>query len=321
MATSLYVASAEGRSGKSAVALGLLDRLSRRVGRVGVFRPIVRDVDPAADHVLDLLLSRLPEGSLAPRDAAGVGYDDVHRDPEAAMAAVVERYHAVADRCDAVLVVGSDYTDVASPTEFAWNATLAANLGTPMVLVVAGSGRTPEQVATAAAVTLDDARAHHARVLAVVANRVDPGSAAAVGERLARADGPPSYVVPSDVVLDSPTVRELAAAVDGELLVGDDPLLDREATGLVVAAMTMPNVLERLVEGCLVVAPGDRADVLLGLLLAHRSATFPTPSGIVLNGGLELPATVGRLVEGLEVHVPSCAARPGRWRPRRRCPR
>ncbi|MEO7061870.1 MAG: phosphate acetyltransferase, partial [Lapillicoccus sp.] len=56
--------------------------------------------------------------------------------------------------------------------------------------------------------------------------------------------------------------------------------------------------------GSVVVAPADRGDVLLGLLLAHRSKTFPSPSAIVLNGGFELPGPISRLVEGLEVHVP-----------------
>ncbi len=36
----MYVASPEGLTGKSAVALGLLDALVREVGSVGVFRPL-----------------------------------------------------------------------------------------------------------------------------------------------------------------------------------------------------------------------------------------------------------------------------------------
>lgn len=42
MGSSVYVASVEGSTGKSTVALGVLQQLSRRVERVGVFRPIVR---------------------------------------------------------------------------------------------------------------------------------------------------------------------------------------------------------------------------------------------------------------------------------------
>ncbi len=58
MGSSVYVASVEGFTGKSTVALGVLEQLSRRVERVGVFRPIVRADTSATDgrdYVLDLL--------------------------------------------------------------------------------------------------------------------------------------------------------------------------------------------------------------------------------------------------------------------------
>jgi len=304
VATSVYLASSEGLSGKSAIALGLLDQLSRRVGRVGVFRPIVRAKDAAGDHVLDLLVSRL-EADLSAQVASGVGYDDVHADGDAAMSTIVERFHAVAERFEAMLVLGSDYTDVTSPTEFSYNARVAANLDAPMLLVITGAGRTPEQVRTAADAAAQEARAHHARLLAVVANRVVPEAVAATAAALTSSLGDvPAYAVPAEPVLDSPTVRELMAAVKGSLAHGDESLIDRESLGLVVAAMTMPNVLDRLFEGCVVITPADRGDVLLGLLLAHRSRTFPRPSGVVLNGGFALPEPISRLVEGLEIHVP-----------------
>ena len=310
MVTSVYLASSEGQSGKSAVAVGILDQLSRRVGRVAVFRPVVRTPEAKDDHVLDLLLSQLEPGGDAPapvtaQEASGVFYDDVHHDPDAAMSTIVDRYHAVANRFDAVLVVGSDFTDVTSPTEFSYNARIAANLNSPMVLVVSGRGKTPEQVRVAADIAVDEARHHHASVLAVIANRVEREKVRATMAALAGvADGVPAYSVPSDAVLDAPTVRELQTAIRGTLIQGDNALLDRESSGLLVAAMTMPNVLDRLFEGCVVISPADRADVLLALLLAYRAETFPSPAGIVLNGDLEVPSSIERLVNGLDVHIP-----------------
>ena len=54
-----------------------------------------------------------------------------------------------------------------------------------------------------------------------------------------------------------------------------------------VAAMTMPHVLDRLFDGAVVVTPGDRPEVVLGVLTAHVSANFPQIAGIVLNGGFD----------------------------------
>jgi phosphate acetyltransferase len=157
--SSVYVASVEGYTGKSTVALGLLEQLSRRVGRVGVYRPVVR-ADHGRDYVLDLLTSH-DAVMLSYDDCAGVSYDEVHADPTAALDRIVERYHRVADQCDAVVVVGSDYTDVGTPTEFSYNARIAANLGAPVLLVLNGSGRTPQELHTMTAVSAAELRAQH----------------------------------------------------------------------------------------------------------------------------------------------------------------
>ena len=53
VSTRIYIASAEGHTGKSSVALGLLETLSRTIERVGVFRPISRSTTER-DYVLEL---------------------------------------------------------------------------------------------------------------------------------------------------------------------------------------------------------------------------------------------------------------------------
>ena len=71
------------------------------------------------------------------------------------------------------MVVGSDYADVATGTELSFNAKIAANLGSPVVLVVHGRERTPDQIRAAADSAIAELRANHAQTVAVIANRVD----------------------------------------------------------------------------------------------------------------------------------------------------
>ena len=52
---SIYVASPEGETGKSTIALGIVHRLAAMVPRVGVFRPIARREN--TDYILELLLA------------------------------------------------------------------------------------------------------------------------------------------------------------------------------------------------------------------------------------------------------------------------
>lgn len=334
MARSIYITSAEGHSGKSTVALGVLDALSHAAARVGVFRAIARStVEP--DYVLEMLLDH--DGVDLPYDECiGVTYDDVRRDPDAALATIVERYKAVEAQCDAVVIVGSDYTDVGSPAELAYNARIAANLGAPVLLVLGGRSaqgqtqpeqlgsslaRTPAEMGQIADLALTELEHGRAQLFAVVANRADPGRAdetiaavrASVQSALGRAAvvaaaGPqttvPVWAIPEDRYLVAPSIRGIMRSVGGRLLAGDPDRLTREALAIVVAGMSMVNVLPRLLEGAVVVIPADRSEVLLATLMANASGTFPSISGIVLNGGFELPEPVTRLLDGLGSNVP-----------------
>src|SRR5690625_6314812 len=93
MVSSVYVTSPEGHTGKSSVALGLVDLFARRVSRVGVFRPVARSgTDP--DSVLRFLLNH--EGiDLTYDECVGVTYEDVHADPDAALSTILAKYRQV----------------------------------------------------------------------------------------------------------------------------------------------------------------------------------------------------------------------------------
>ena len=277
------------------------------VPKVGVFRPITRRED--RDYILELLLARSDAG-LNYDDCIGVSYQRLHEDPDGAIADIVDRYHAVADRCDAVVIVGSDYTDVATPTELAVNARIAANLGTPVLLSVRGTDRTPAEIAAVVELCLAELNLEHAHTAAVVANRCDPAAMDAVLDACKHI-GPSVYVLPEEPLLVAPTVGELCTAVQGTLVHGDPSLLAREVMGVMVAGMTADHCLERLTEGIAVITPGDRSDVVLAVASAHAAEGFPSLSAIVLNGGLSLHREIARLVTGLGLRLPIVATELG----------
>jgi phosphate acetyltransferase len=301
VASSVYVAAVEGFTGKSTVALGILEELSKRVERVAVFRPVVIE-QGSSDYVLDLLVAH-DAVTLSYDECAGVTYSELHLDPDAALGRIVERYHLVAEKADAVVVVGSDYTDVGAPTEFAFNARVAANLGTPVVLVLNAYGKTPGEIRATAEVAAAELEANLGSLFAVVANRADPVARDEVLTALAALPAP-AFALPDEPLLYAPSVGDMMLACEGTLVSGEERLLAREATGVVIAAMTLPNVLDRLFDGAVVVAAGDRPEVVLGVLTAHVSANFPQMSGIVLNGGIPLAPQVGSLIGGLQTTMP-----------------
>ncbi len=320
MAQSIYITSAEGHTGKSTIALGVLDALMRVSPRVGVFRPIVRPGEER-DRVLELLLAH--DGvQLDYALGVGVTYDDVRDDPDRALATIVARFKAVEAQCDAVVVVGSDYTDVASPAEFGYNARIAANLGAPVMLVISGrdqqrraeqlgttTARTPAEVGQIAALAVAELAVEQASLFAVVVNRADPEQLDATIEAVRSVHSPHAAVwaLPEDRSLVAPSMRSILRAIDGRLVRGAPELLDREAFDVVIAGMSMVNVLPRLTADAVVVIAADRTDVLLATLLASASGTFPQIAGIVLNGPFELPEPVQTLLDGFTLSIPIIA--------------
>ncbi len=301
----VYVIAAEAQSGKSLVALGLVDALARRVGVVGVFRPVVHDRD-APDEVIDLLAHRTDKPFPS---AVGVTYDDVHDDTDAAMAAIVERYHDLAEGCDAVVVVGSDYSEVASPIELGVNGQIAANLGVPVFGVVSGKGRRLASIGHLVDLTINELCHAHATVLAVVVNRADPEMVSVIRNGLngcQTSDGTPvpTWVVPEDPLVAAPQIVDAMHAVNGTLIAGDDHLLDRLYTDTLLCGMNVEHMLSYLQDGQLCIAAGDRSDVLLALAASCASAEAPSVSAVVLSGGFVPDANVSRLIAGIEAHLP-----------------
>ena len=318
MSASIYITSSEGFSGKAAVALGVLETLTREVGRVGLFRPIVSS--PAHDDVLEVLLPQVdPTLGLVAEDCVGVTYDEVHADGAAALSRIIQRYDAVARRCDAMVIVGSDFTDVGNPAELGYNARVAANLGAPVLLVVSGrnqadlSARTPAEMAQVAAIAVPELDAEHAHLIACIVNRADAEHRDEIRDAVRHAlieiaagrdREIPVWALPENPLLTAPNVAQLLDAVDGSLYSGDEAVLDREVLGVTVAGMSMEHVLERTFESGAVVVAGDRTETLLALLLAQDAEGFPSLATIVVNGPFTFSPVIEQLLGGIKARVP-----------------
>ncbi|MEH1100232.1 phosphate acetyltransferase [Micromonospora sp. CPCC 205561] len=296
MARSVYLTSVGSGGGKSTVALGLAELLSRQVERIGAFRPLVGGHGP--DPILALLGDRY-RIELPLADLSGTSYAEATAlvadgRREELISGIVERYREVERRCPAVVVVGSDFADggdAAGPRELAFNARLATEFGSVVVPVVDGFGQEPAAIAAAARGAYHDLADLGATVLAVIANRV-PGP-------MRMPELPvPTYAIPEVPTVSAPTVAEVAAALGATLLAGDDDALGRDVLDYVVGAAHVPTLLDHLTEGALVITPGDRADLLVAASAAHVAGQVSV-SGLVLTLGEQPDPRAMRLVEGL----------------------
>ena len=311
MADSLYIATTDPQSGKSLISLGILELLLRRTSKVGVFRPVIgAQTADERDKNIDLLLAHyhLAQGyedtyALLMRDAQNLIGQGRYAD---FLDRIIEAYQRLEERFEFILCIGSDLESGAAALEFDFNADVARNLGSPVLLVTNGMNRDTGTVVNMVQATLDAYQERSAQVLGVIVNRADPECLddlrTALLRELAEEEVMVS-VIPAHQTLSSPTLREVAEQLEAEVLYGK-ARLDRLAHRYLVIAMQLDNYLSHLAENALLVTPGDRSDVILSALQAHQSHYYPQIAGIVLSGGLRPAPAVVRLLDGLPGKVP-----------------
>jgi phosphate acetyltransferase len=309
MAKSLYIAAIEPASGKSVVALGIMELLSRRIRNVGYFRPVIPSRE-VPDNNLQLIRNRyrlnLPYAEM---------YAYSHEDAQAMttggsndtlLKGILTAFKALESKCKFVLCEGTDFTGVSSAFEFDFNADVANNLGSPVLALVNGRGKSLEQAIRAACIARESFEAKGCAVVATIINRVDPQEMQELAEQLpdAGCGDKPVYVLPEAPYLGKPSVGEIAEALKATVLFGDPASLKRDVYDFKVAAMNLPNFLNHVAEGDLIITPGDRTDVILGCMATSVSDTYPHIAGLLLTGGLTPEPQVMRLIEGARRKLP-----------------
>ena len=297
----LYLTSVEAESGKSVVALGLMETLTRSVSRVGYFRPVIR-AGAEADKRIELFRTRYRLDQ-SYDESFGITSDETrdfggnHVDP-ALVSRIIERFRRLANRCDFVLVEGTDHLSASKAFEFALNAEIASNLGAVALIVLTAQDHAPAQVNGALTAAIDGLGKRGVPTVAAFVNRVPEGDWAAL--EAAAVDCPvPVWLLPEMPSLTYPTIREVARAVGATQVLGDDADLSRPVPDIKVAAMGVPRLMDHLSEGTLLITPGDRSDILMAAYSSRQSDAIPAVSGVILTGGLEPDPTVMRFAQGV----------------------
>jgi phosphate acetyltransferase len=290
MARNLYVTAMEPQSGKSVVALGVMELLKPRVERLGFFRPVI-PAEP--DPQLELIRQRyeaVAAHALTQQEANAIpAYEELRK-------RVVEAYKALEPQCDFILCEGSDFTSATSALDYGLNADLANELGAPVLVVVKGGS--PDETVAAVHAARNSLKHKGCTIFGVLVNRVAEELVAETSARVAQQNGDePVYVVPERAELAYATVGEVAEELDATILAGSGDALDREVRDIRVAAMSVEHFIDDLVDGSLVIVPGDRADILVASLASMVSPAIPTVAGVVVSGGYPLTDTLRRLLE------------------------
>ncbi len=304
MLKSLYIATNAPRCGKSLISLGIMEILSRRVERLGFFRPIIRQTE-TPDNDIELMRQRYQlQGPY--ESFYGMGIDDATTlitsgKAQEVRTQIFAKYKELERNCDFVVCEGSDLTGLATELEFDFNAHFANQIDAPVVVVANGHDKQREEIVGLASLVRESFEDEGCRLLAIMLNRVPSSIFEDVCSDIKSkwTHSTPVYTLPEDEILSKPTIGHIAKILKARPLHGVHGSLNRLVGSYQVAAMSLSNYMARIQAGSLIITPGDRVDLVLGGLLAFQSNTHPKIAGIVLTGGLALPPAVRRLIKGL----------------------
>ena len=296
MANSLYIAGIEPGSGKSMVALGLMELISRHIGRIGYFRPVIPS-KAIPDNNIELIRKRY---DLAPNydEMYAFDHEEVRKmvadeSTDKLLKQIVDRYKSLEHKCQFVLCEGTDFTGLASAFEFEFNAEVAVNLGCPVLILVNGRKKNAADIIDAVEMAHESFVSKGCSISAIFVNRVSSEQRQAIASRFTDLfeDGIPIFLLSEIDVLGKPTVKEVAETLQAQVVQGTTEGLYRTVEGLKVAAMNCHHFLDHLAEGDLVITPGDRADIILASMGAALSDRSPNIAGILLTGDQPPPGS------------------------------
>lgn len=311
MTRSLYISTVEPGSGKVVFALGLIELALRQTSRVGFFRPVIQATeDGKRDEDIDLILRHFG----LPQNYEESYAWDLHQvqerlgshDEDEVVERIIERYKSLESRCDFVLIEGTDYLSHLSALEFDLNALVARNLSAPVLLVGSAHERSCREAVDAIRISVDAHKEKNCPVIGVLLNKADPLQVEEIKQQLTQelgASGMLVGVLPYERLLEAPSVREVSEQLGAKMLFGRERM-DGLVGGYLVGAMHLQNLLSWLESDQLVLTPGDRADVLLGVIEADRSANYPRLAGLVLTSGIQPDLELFQLIEGLRESLP-----------------
>ncbi len=300
MAHTLFIAPSGNSVGLTSLALGLVRALDNRGIRVAFYKPIGQS--PGHDHGPERSTYFVRKtSSLKP--ATPIPLDEAERLISARrtddlLERVMRGFHESAADADVVVVEGLVDTEESSG-ESELNRELVRALSAEVIVAGALGNASLEEFESRLELTASRYDGGASRVIGCIINRVPAADGRSVpvlpaqmprpGERFGRSGFRLIGVVPENPELMACRTIDVARHLVAET-VHEGEIALRRVRKITLLARTIPNLVDALSAGSILITPGDRADVVV--LVALAAANKIPISGLILTGDLQVPDKV-----------------------------
>lgn len=327
MAKALFIAPTALHGGVTSVCMGLVRALDRRGLRVGFFKPIAQLADGRESQDRSVVYIRERTHIQVPDPIALKEAQNLLNKgkSEQLMEDLMGLYQQASEAVDLVVVEGLA-PDVGESYTQRLNVEIARSLNAGVILVATPDGRTPEDLND----FIDFAARIFAKptdpdVIACILNKI--GEPASEDDALINPPAAPAVIydyakqcrifnsgrlyclgaIPWQAELLAPRTLDIARHLEAALL-NEGQIASRRVQRIVVVARTLPNMVDLLKPGALIVTPGDREDIIVATALAALNGV--PLAGLLITGDLMPdPRTVRLCRSALDTGLPVLQSR------------
>ncbi len=259
------------KAGLTSVSLGVVRALQRSGRRPVYYKPVSHTPVPAGETEAVMVFADKLFHLTPPRPLALAKVEEMirsGRDDDLIETMVSDFSQACAGEYDVAVIEGvvpdSEHNFLASK-----NQEIAAALGAQVILVASVQDLTPVQVADQINLAAYEYEDSHTEVVGFVLNKYTGGEAEAFGRAVSeqvRGRLPCMGVIPFAPEKSSRRMLDIARYLNTRVVLGDE-YLDSRVKEIVVAGRSAIHMHDRFKPGALIIAPGDREDVMMAAAL------------------------------------------------------
>ncbi|ATB69569.1 phosphate acetyltransferase [Sulfurospirillum diekertiae] len=302
---SLYISSLAPAAGSLIVAMGIMELLKGRLGKVAFFRPVILDaneVDKDIDFMLEYYALKMDYNATYGYTVHEVESLIAENKYNEVLENLIDKFKILESQYDFVLIEGLNQANFSQTLDFDINLSIAKNLSSPFISVLKGKQKSVKEVLDEISIEAEAIKGAGCQHFATFVNRLGEQEVQELKElnRAKPIQNVPVYFLPEVPELDTPTVAEIKNKLGCSHIYGEEKDLRRVVKQSKIAAMKLDNFLEYIEDGDLVITSGDRSDIIVGCLSTVSSNNYPNISGILLTAGMMPHKSINKLIAGFK---------------------
>jgi len=308
---SIYISSAEPRSGSLLVAIGIMEMLKGRYKNVAFFRPILPDNIGGRESNITFMLEHF-KLNMSYEECCGFTISEyteayAHDQEEKLHTALMSKIKKLYETHDFILIEGYPRSIFSFSFDFDLNLQIARNLDTAYISVLRGKEKSVDEILNEIQIVTEAVETEGCTNLATVVNRCDEETLETLKSHLKRTHTEEQiYLLPEIKEIDTPTLGQVVEILNAKQVLGTTEQLQRLVYGNKIAAMGVENYLSRINNGDVIIVPGDRIDIVLASLLSYYGKNHANIVGLILSGGIPLSDTIIDLLKDFtEITIPT----------------